>query len=190
MQVDHFPIKLFAIDEEYARLKAVLTAHPFPSAVENASQPAVLPPVPPAVRDTDHPFVLGWVHTPLWEELFRIVSMEVLLEQDPTATPEWRLFCDGFTELRARSQCGFSMFLGHAMRTDMPIWDDETSDTCWEFLPIAPLIGIACTASWFLYYRRPRAHQYEWLKTVLGSEPTWYRWPDSLELFERYGEVV
>ncbi|KAI0370756.1 hypothetical protein BV20DRAFT_918586, partial [Pilatotrama ljubarskyi] len=61
------------------------------------------------------------------------------------------------------------------VRADMPVWDDDTTRWFWEFLPITEVIGIACTASRYLYHRRPKAKQYEWLKMVLG-EPTWFRW--------------
>ncbi|KAI0370768.1 hypothetical protein BV20DRAFT_1121148 [Pilatotrama ljubarskyi] len=181
--IKHFSITLLGDTgpEERVKLKAILTAHPFAPEAKESAALAVLPPVPPAVRDVDHPFVLGWAYTNAWWKLFYDVSKEVTFEQDPAV--DWSTYSTTLSELCRRSNCHDSLFSAWGVRADMPVWDDNTSDEYWLSLPVTGLFAICCTANHFLYRRRPTEKQYQWLKMVLG-EPTWYRWPFSLETFQ------
>ncbi|KAI8977789.1 hypothetical protein BD414DRAFT_422704, partial [Trametes punicea] len=68
------------------------------------------------------------------------------------------------------------------LRADIPIIEDEFGWIYYSKLPIARIIGIACTASSMHYFNRPDEGRYQWMKKLLG-EPTWFRYPLSERVF-------
>ncbi|KZT10988.1 uncharacterized protein LAESUDRAFT_711386 [Laetiporus sulphureus 93-53] len=135
-------------------------------------QPARYPQVPPEIRDHNRYYALGW---PVDEDWLRKFASRT---SAGAVNCQEGLIAHSVLQLRRLARFRHIYYLP-VLPDGAPTPDDALDPG----IPRQWIIAIAYTATKSMFCERPTKAKYEWLKSVFGREPCWYRDFNPKEVF-------